>query len=170
MEELLVKYSFGECSPAELLEVELLFKQHPELKQDALNMVKLDEILASDIAPIGVLRHDFENKLTSLLQQELTSKPRPQMVKELIQPINLNELDQKSKWEDYLAPILFALASFVFVLTYGINSNTNQSEIASMFSNYSTTILLASVCLLGFFFLDQMLGKKQDTRNFVLCL
>ncbi len=167
MEELLIKYSFGECSPEELSQFKQLLTTHPYLKEEFDNIARIDEVLGQKLSKKIGLNQNYESHLTKLLSNEMAAKAKPQLVADIYTPINIDALEKKSILQDYLGPILFAIGSFICILVYGIQYNAIQTGTTSIFSDHSSTLLLGSLCLLGLFFLDQLLSKKQATKQFL---
>jgi hypothetical protein len=167
MEELLVKYSFGTCSQEELLQIEQLLDTHPDIREEYESMIKVDELLKLNFSKRINPDPNFQSRLSTMISNEMAAKPKPQLITDLYRPIDINALENKPFLEEYLGPILFALGSMVFILIYGIRSNVGQSEAMVIFSDYSSTLLLGSACLTALYLLDQLLSKKQSTRNFV---
>ncbi len=159
MEELLVKYSFGECTQEELAQVEKLFDQNPELRFEHETMLKVDALMTTGFKP-NKLESEFSNKLAAALNIAL--KPAP--------IINLEAEASKQSWNDYLLPILFALASLGVIMVYGFSDLSVNPSTSYIWSSYSQPVLFGSICLLGLFLFDQILERKQGHKPFLLSL
>jgi hypothetical protein len=168
MEELMIKYAFGECTSEEKKQVELLFEKDDALKQEFAAMLSIDKMVTEQFKPIA-LDNAYEQKLTAVLTKEIQSIAKPHLIPELNLSIDLTK-QERSIFLDNIGPILFAVVSLTFVVIYGGKLNTSQHEVSAILSGYSSFILLGSLCLLGLFFMDQMLGKKQGSRNFMMSL
>jgi hypothetical protein len=168
MEELLIKYSFGECTTEEKKQVEMLFDKDSALKQEYANIMSLDKVAMEQLKPMS-MDNVFEQKLTRMLTKEIQSNAKPHLIPELNVSIDLTK-QERSIFFDNIGPILFAAVSLTFVVIYGGKLSTSQHEVSAIFSGYSSFILLGSLCLLGLFFMDQMLGKKQGSKNIMMSL
>jgi hypothetical protein len=168
MEELMIKYAFGECTSEEKKQVELLFEKDDALKQEFATMLSIDKMATEQFKPMA-LDNAYQQKLTAMLTKEVQSIAKPHLIPELNLSIDLTK-QERSIFLDNIGPILFAVVSLTFVAIYGGKLNTSQHEVSAILSGYSSFILLGSLCLLGLFFMDQMLGKKQGSRNFMMSL
>lgn len=166
MEELLIKYSFGECTAEEQRQVELLFEKDDALKQEYAHLLTVDKVAMEQLKPMS-MEKSFEQKLTMMLTKEIQAKAKPHLIPELNFSIDLNK-QEKSIFFDNIGPILFAAVSLTFVVIYGGKLSTSQHEVSAVFSGYSSFILMGSLCLLGLFFMDQLLGKKQGRGNIMM--
>jgi hypothetical protein len=150
MEDLMLKYSFGECTKDELAELETLIEHNPALKIELANIQALDQVMIQAIKPMA---------LDSVFQEKLNQRLNQQFSEPLIKIET--SLDVKNSWDQYLAPIFFAIGSLVFLLLNKSNQiNVTNNEFSTILTTYALPVMLGSICLLGWYFFDSLLSKK----------
>ena len=149
MEELMLKYIFGDCTSEEklLFEKQLLTDTALRVQYEAL--LKVDNLFTVGqplmVAPDG----SMINKITSALHREIEEKD-----------FSIN---------DFVLPIVFVLGSILYSI-YQYGSTISVYLLPTLSESYSTAILLAILCIFGLLFLDNYLSGKNRPGHQYLCV